>query len=113
MSKQLRELQSRKAILVKDARALTDIAASEQRDMNDEEVAAFEALKTKFSQQTSNLIGLSGARLDVTLANSVKRQYGLLLSRFDRHKMHIGTRHRLTNRLQHRQHHFYWFSHTA
>ena len=47
MSKQLRELQSRKATLVKDARALTDIAAAEQRDMNDEEVAAFEALKAK------------------------------------------------------------------
>ena len=47
MSKQLRELQARKATLVKDARALTDIAAAEQRDMNDEEVAAFEALKAK------------------------------------------------------------------
>ena len=47
MSKQLRELQSRKATLVKDARALTDIAAAEQRDMNDEEVAAFDALKAR------------------------------------------------------------------
>jgi HK97 family phage major capsid protein len=47
MSKQLRELQARKATLVKDARALTDIAAAEQRDMNDEEVAAFGALKAK------------------------------------------------------------------
>jgi HK97 family phage major capsid protein len=47
MSKQLRELQARKATLVKDARSLTDIAAAEQRDMNDEEVAAFEALKAK------------------------------------------------------------------
>ena len=47
MSKQLRELQARKATLVKDARALTDIAAAEQRDMNDEEVAAFQALKAK------------------------------------------------------------------
>ena len=35
MSKQLRGLQSRKATLVKDARALTDFAAAEQRDMND------------------------------------------------------------------------------
>ena len=32
MSKQLRGLQSRKATLVKDARALTDFAAAEQRD---------------------------------------------------------------------------------
>ena len=47
MSKQLRELQARKASLVKDARCLTDIAAAEQRDMNQEEVSAFEALKTR------------------------------------------------------------------
>jgi len=47
MSKQLRELQSRKATLVKDARALTDIAAAEQRDMNEEEISAFEALKAR------------------------------------------------------------------
>ena len=47
MSKHLRELQARKASLVKDARALTDIAAAEQRDMNEEEVSAFEALKAR------------------------------------------------------------------
>ena len=47
MSKQLRELQARKSTLVKDARALTDIAAAEQREMNEEEVSAFEALKSK------------------------------------------------------------------
>ena len=47
MSKQLRELQARKSALVKDARALTDIAAAEQRDMNEEEVNAFEALKAR------------------------------------------------------------------
>ena len=47
MSKHLRELQARKASLVKDARALTDIAAAEQRDMNEEEISAFEALKSK------------------------------------------------------------------
>ena len=35
MSKHLRELQARKSSLVKDARALTDIAAAEQRDMNE------------------------------------------------------------------------------
>ena len=47
MSKQLRELQARKAALVKDARNLTEIAAAEERDMNEQEVAAFEALKAK------------------------------------------------------------------
>lgn len=47
MSKQLRKLQARKATLVKDARALTDIAAAEERDMTDEELAAFNALKAK------------------------------------------------------------------
>ncbi len=35
MSKQLRELQARKAALVKDARNLTEIAAAEERDMNE------------------------------------------------------------------------------
>lgn len=47
MSKQLRELQARKAALVKDARQLMDIAVSEERDMNDEELEAFEVLKAK------------------------------------------------------------------
>ena len=47
MSKQLRELQARKAALVKDARNLTEIAAAEERDMNEQEVVAFEALKAK------------------------------------------------------------------
>ncbi len=47
MSKQLRELKARKATLVKDTRAVTDIAAAEQREMNEEEVSVFEALKSK------------------------------------------------------------------
>ncbi len=47
MSKQLRELQSRKAGLIKDARVLTDIAAAENRDMTLEEMTAFDALKTR------------------------------------------------------------------
>ena len=53
MSKQLRELQARKTSLVKDARALTDIAAAEQRDMNQEEVSAFETLKAKIEATSS------------------------------------------------------------
>jgi len=45
MSKQLRELQARKSDLVKEARALTDIAAQENRDLSDEDVIKFNALK--------------------------------------------------------------------
>lgn len=47
MSKQLRELQARKAALVKEARSLTDRVAGEGRDMTDEEVTAFDALRTR------------------------------------------------------------------
>ena len=45
MSKQLREFQARKTALVKEARALTDRAAAEARDLSDDEVTAFDALK--------------------------------------------------------------------
>ena len=45
MSKKLREMQAKKAELVKSARALTDSAATEGRDLNDEEVTAFDGLK--------------------------------------------------------------------
>jgi len=55
MSKQLRELQARKATLVKDVRALTDFAAAEQRDMNEEEVSAFEALKSKIKATSASI----------------------------------------------------------
>jgi HK97 family phage major capsid protein len=47
MSKQLRELQARKSDLVKEARALTDIAAQENRDLSDEEVIKFNGLKSR------------------------------------------------------------------
>ena len=47
MSKQLRELQARKTALVKEARGLTDAAATDGRDLSDEEVAAFDALRTR------------------------------------------------------------------
>ncbi|MEO8544918.1 MAG: hypothetical protein ABI434_15115 [Burkholderiaceae bacterium] len=40
MSKQLRELQSRKSNLVKEARSLTDRIAADGRDMTDDEVTA-------------------------------------------------------------------------
>jgi len=47
MSKQLRELQARKTTLVKEARNLTDRVAADSRDMSDEEVVAFDALRTR------------------------------------------------------------------
>lgn len=47
MSKQLREYQARKTALVKEARALTDLVASDDRDMTDDEVAAFDTLRAK------------------------------------------------------------------
>ena len=53
MSKQLREMQARKAGLIKEARALTDRAAAESRDMNDEETSAFDALKTRIESASA------------------------------------------------------------
>jgi len=47
MSKQLRELQARKAGLIKEARALTERAAAENRDMDDDEAQAFDALRQR------------------------------------------------------------------
>lgn len=47
MSKKLRELHARKAGLVRDARALTDKAAAENRDMTPDEIGAFDGLKAK------------------------------------------------------------------
>ncbi len=53
MSKQMRELQARKSTLVKEARALTDRAAADNRDMSDEEVSAFDALKVRIESASS------------------------------------------------------------
>ena len=47
MSKQMRELQARKSTLVQEARALTERAATDNRDMSDDEVSAFDALKAR------------------------------------------------------------------
>ncbi|WP_298429342.1 phage major capsid protein, partial [Ottowia sp.] len=49
MSKHLRELQARKTTLVKEAHSLTGRAASESRDLTDEEVSAFDALRTRIA----------------------------------------------------------------
>ena len=53
MSKQLRELQARKTTLVKEARSLTDRVAVEGRDMSDEEVTAFDALRIRIDAASS------------------------------------------------------------
>ncbi|MBF0417201.1 MAG: phage major capsid protein [Magnetococcales bacterium] len=47
MSKILRELQSKKTATIADARKITDIAASEGRDLTDSEAAAYGALEAK------------------------------------------------------------------
>ncbi|WP_045726753.1 phage major capsid protein [Xanthomonas sp. GPE 39] len=47
MSKHLRELQAKKAKLVKEARALTEGAAAENRDLTVEEVSHFDALRAQ------------------------------------------------------------------
>lgn len=47
MSKHLRELQARKANLVKDARALTEGAAAENRDLTAEEATRFDTLRSQ------------------------------------------------------------------
>ena len=61
MSKQLRGLQSRKATPVKDARALTDFAAAEQRDMNDQEtfsgMAPILGLSAMYEQRREQFAG--------------------------------------------------------
>ncbi|MBC7704383.1 MAG: hypothetical protein H7274_10655 [Rhodoferax sp.] len=47
MSRQLREFQSHKSTLVKEAQALTDRVAADNRGISDEKVAAFDALRTR------------------------------------------------------------------
>lgn len=47
MSRRLRELQAHKTTLVREARALTDRAVSANRDLSDEEVATFDALRAR------------------------------------------------------------------
>ncbi|MBI3222961.1 MAG: phage major capsid protein, partial [Nitrosomonadales bacterium] len=55
MSKQLRALQARKSALVKEARALTDLAATESRDMTDAEITAFDALRGKIDAASASI----------------------------------------------------------
>ena len=60
MSKQLREHQARKTALVKEARALTDLVASQDRDMTDDEVTAFEALRMEILCSPRDQAALNG-----------------------------------------------------
>ena len=53
MSKHLRELQAKKAGLVKQARDLTDVAASEERDLTQEEAAHFDTLRVQIETTSS------------------------------------------------------------
>ena len=53
MSKHLRELQAKKAGLVKQARDLTDVAASEERDLTQEEAIHFDALRVQIETASS------------------------------------------------------------
>ena len=73
MSKQLREIQARKASLVKEARSITDIAAGEERDLTDEEINAFELLKGRIDLASAAIEREAGliaeeARLSVSSA---------------------------------------------
>ena len=87
MSKQLRELQARKATLVKDARALTDIAAAEERDMTDEELNAFNALKAKI-EAASAAIDREAALIAQLLSSPHLRRLRAPVA--DNPWMHIG-----------------------
>lgn len=55
MSKQLRELQARKANLVKDARAVTDAAVAENRDLSADEAARFDTLRAQIETASAAL----------------------------------------------------------
>jgi len=79
MSKQLRELQSKKAALVKEARALTDLAASESRDMTDAEIAAFDVLRSKIDA-TSASIDRESALIAEEARLSASQALGIVLT---------------------------------
>ena len=55
MSKKLRELQARKTELVKSARALTDQAQSQDRDLSPEEAGAFDDLKNRIEALNASI----------------------------------------------------------
>ncbi len=55
MNKKLRELQARKAELVKSARTLTDKVSAEARDMSAEEITEFDAIKEKIAATNASI----------------------------------------------------------
>ena len=70
MSKQLREHQARKTALVKEARALTDLVASQDRDMTDEEVTVFEALRARIDAASTASDQLAQQTIQAAQASS-------------------------------------------
>ena len=81
MSKKLRELQTRKASLIKEARALTERASAESRDMSEEETTAFDTLKGRIDA-ASAAIDREAALIaeEAQMAMSVEVPSGALIS---------------------------------
>jgi HK97 family phage major capsid protein len=79
MSKQLRELQARKSDLVKEARALTDCAAQENRDLSDDDVVKFDALKARI-EATSGAIDREAALISQEAQISIAQTLSPVLS---------------------------------
>lgn len=81
MSKKLRELQTRKAGLIKEARALTERASTESRDMSEEETTAFDTLKGRIDA-ASAAIDREAALIaeEAQMAMSVEVPSGALIS---------------------------------
>ncbi len=81
MSKKLRELQTRKAGLIKEARALTERASAESRDMSEEETTAFDTLKGRIDA-ASAAIDREAALIaeEAQMAMSVEVPSGALIS---------------------------------
>ncbi len=81
MSKKLRELQTRKAGLLKEARALTERASTESRDMSEEETTAFDTLKGRIDA-ASAAIDREAALIaeEAQMAMSVEVPSGALIS---------------------------------
>ena len=72
MSKKLRELQTRKAGLIKEARALTERASAESRDLSEEETTAFDTLKGRIDA-ASAAIDREGSRAQPIRATAFSR----------------------------------------
>lgn len=72
MSKKLRDLQSRKATLVQTARAITDTADKEARDLSAEEITQFNGIKAQIDAASDSIereYSLIAAEAQVGIAN--------------------------------------------